>query len=304
MLPNFLCIGAQKSGTTTLLDQLGRHPDIFMSSARETQFFLLDHLYSQGLTAYEIGFFQDWSGQKAVGEKTPEYLCDPLVPQRIHDTLGTGMRFVVSFRSPAQRAYSHYRHNFQQFWEGLGFQAALDAEAARAAQDRFRKLRYGYLDRGHYARQLERYLALFPRESFLFLVYERDIVKGQREALQRCFGFLDVDTSFMPPDAVATGRAAAMAPRRIGQDSVIEVDGLRLEAKAGDLLLTRPKMKPRLIRSPSAGLLAFARGVQEHLPQSVSLDREQELAINRRYFAEDIRRLETLIGTDLGSWLD
>lgn len=303
MLPNFLCIGAQKSGTTTLLDQLGRHPDIFMSPARETRFFLEDSLYSQGVTAYEISFFQDWAGQKAVAEKTPEYLCDPLVPQRIQDTLGRGVRFIVSFRSPAQRAYSHYRHNFQQFWENLGFEAALDAEAERCAGDRYRTLRYGYLDRGYYARQLERYLQLFPRESFLCLVYERDIVAGQQEALQRGFRFLGVDAGFVPPDSVSAGRAQAMVPRLIERDEVIEVDGLHLEARAGDLLLTRPKMKPRLIRSPSPALLAFSRGVQDNLPRSASLERDQELAINRRHFSEDIRRLEKLIGTDLGGWL-
>src|SRR5574337_1635352 len=128
MLPNFLCIGAQKSGTTTLLNQLDRHPDIFMSPARETKFFLLDHLYSQGVTAYEKDFFSDWNGQKAVGEKTPEYLCDPLIPQRIDATLGKSIKFIVTFRSPAQRAYSHYRHNFQQLWENLSFPEAIAQE--------------------------------------------------------------------------------------------------------------------------------------------------------------------------------
>ena len=171
MLPNFLCIGAQKSGTTTLLNQLGKHPDIYMSPARETQFFLLDHLYSQGPVFYETHFFPGWDGQKAVGEKTPEYLYDPAIPQRIADTLGSGMRFVASFRSPAQRAFSHYRHNFQQFWEDLGFEEALAREQERSAAGRYQRMRYGYLDRGLYSHQVQRYLALFPRDAFLFLVY-------------------------------------------------------------------------------------------------------------------------------------
>lgn len=304
MLPNFLCIGAQKSGTTTLLQQLARHPDVFMAPARETQFFLLDHLYSQGPAAYEIGYFQEWDGQKAVGEKTPEYLCDPAVPLRIRDTLGKGVKFIVALRSPAQRAFSHYRHNFQQFWENLDFRTALAEEPVRCAAGRYQKLRYGYLDRGYYGRQIGRYLALFPRDVFLFLVYEQDIVQRQAEALRRVFGFLDVDAGFTPTGTVSAGRALPITPRIFERRESLEIEGERLEASPGDLLLTRSLMKPRLIKSPSPALLEFARGVSANLPQSQSLAREEELALNRAHFRDDIRELAGIIGRDLGSWLD
>ena len=304
MLPNFLCIGAQKSGTTTLLNQLGKHPDIYMSPARETQFFLLDHLYSQGPVYYETHFFHGWDGQKAVGEKTPEYLYDPVIPQRIADTLGSSMRFAATFRSPAQRAYSHYRHNFQQFWEDLGFEEALAREQERSAAGRYQRMRYGYLDRGLYAQQLQRYLALFPRDAFLFLVYERDIVKDQQRSLQRLFSFLGVDADFVPPDGpVSAGRAQPMVPRFIERPERITQEGVSLEAQPGDLLLTRPMMKPRLVKAVSSRTQEFAQSVIRNLPRRTSLDRDEELAINRRHFAEDIRQLERLIGVDLGAWL-
>lgn len=303
MLPNFLCIGAQKSGTTTLLNQLGRHPDIYMSPARETQFFVLDNLYSQGVHRYEGAFFHGWTGQKAVGEKTPEYLYDPLVPARIAETLGTGVRFIASFRSPAQRAYSHYRHNFQQFWEDMSFEAALDAEEHRCSAGRFQRLRYSYLDRGRYAAQLERYLERFPRENLMLLVHERDIEHGQMETLERIFGFLGVDASWSPPSPVSAGRPSAMVPRFIEVEETVEVEGVQAQAKPGDLLLTR-NQKSTLVRSPSAALAGFARRVIDNLPAEQSLPRAQELELNRRYFSADIRRLEGLLGTGLGSWLD
>lgn len=303
MLPNFLCIGAQKSGTTTLLNQLDRHPDIFMSPARETKFFLLDHLYSQGVTAYEKDFFSDWNGQKAVGEKTPEYLCDPLIPQRIDATLGKSIKFIVTFRSPAQRAYSHYRHNFQQLWENLSFPEAIAQEQNRSSAGRYQRLRYGYLDRGHYGRQLARYLELFPKDGFMFLVYEKDIVMRQADTLRRVFEFLGVAPSYIPPDIVSAGRALPMFPRLLEQDERIESEGMKLEGKAGDILLTRQGMKPRLIRSPSRTLVAYAKAVSANIPQEQALSREEELALNRRYFTNDIRVLEDIIGTDLGSWL-
>lgn len=303
MLPNFLCIGAQKSGTTTLLNQLARHPDIYMSPARETQFFLMDNLYSQGAPRYETAFFHGWDGQKAVGEKTPEYLYDPLVPGRIAGTLGTGVKVIATFRSPAQRAYSHYRHNFQQFWEDMPFEAALAAEEERCTAGRFPRLRYSYLDRGRYAVQLERYLPLFPRESLMLLVYERDIVEKQMETLKGIFSFLGVDDSWSPPGAVSAGRPSAMVPRFIEKEETVEVEGAPVRAKPGDLLLTR-NQKSTLVRTPSAALSDFARRVIRNLPREQSLPRAQELELNRRHFSADIRRLEGLLGTDLGFWLD
>lgn len=304
MLPNFLCIGAQKSGTTTLLNQLVRHPDVYMSPSRETQFFLLDHLYSQGKVAYEIGFFQGWHGQRAVGEKTPEYLYDPAVAQRIHDTLGDGVKLIVTLRSPAQRAYSHYRHNFQQFWENLDFEAAMDAESARCTADRYSRLRYSYLDRGYYGRQIARYLGIFPKERFLFLVYERDIVGQQAACLKRLFGFLGVESGFTPPDMVSAGRAHPMIPRIVEKRESVEIDGITHVAEPGDLLLTREMMKPRLLKRPSKELLAFAKGVAANLPRKQALDREQELSLNRLHFKDDIGRLEDMIQCDLGAWLE
>ncbi|HEX4299946.1 MAG TPA: sulfotransferase [Gammaproteobacteria bacterium] len=304
MLPNFLCIGAQKSGTTTLLNQLGRHPDIYMSPARETQFFLMDNLYSQGKVRYETAFFQTWDGQKAVGEKTPEYIYDPAVPGRIVETLGAQVRLIATFRSPAQRAYSHYRHNFQQFWEDLGFEAALAAEQGRCAAGRFQKLRYSYLDRGRYATQVARYLDAFPRQNLMFLVYEQEIVQQQMETLKSIFGFLDVDTSWSPSGAVSAGRPSFTVPRFIQTDESIEIDGLKHLAKPGDLLLSRQSMKPTLIRNPSDDLTAFARRVIVALPEAPALTRAEELALNRSHFADDIHRLEDLIDADLGLWLD
>ena len=95
-----------------------------------------------------------------------------------------------------------------------------------------------------------------------------------------------------------------MTPRFIDKDEVIETEGVRHVAKPGDLLLTRPMMKPRLIRSPSPALVAFARGASRNLPQVQALGREEELAINREHFRDDIASLQKLIGRDLGFWLE
>lgn len=70
--PNFLVIGAQKSGSTSLYEYLKQHPDIFMSDPKEPEFFADDKLFSKGLKLYER-FFSGYQGQKRIGEASTVY---------------------------------------------------------------------------------------------------------------------------------------------------------------------------------------------------------------------------------------
>ena len=55
-LPCFLCVGAQKAGTTTLQKLLGNHPNIYLPAQKELQFFSIN--YDKGL---------DWYGNHFLG---------------------------------------------------------------------------------------------------------------------------------------------------------------------------------------------------------------------------------------------
>ncbi len=193
MLPNFLCIGAQKAGTTTLWLLLNQHPDVFLATPRETRFFCDDTLYDGGVISYERIFFHGWDGQKAVGEKTPAYLFFEKTAGRIRETLGTDVKLIVTLRSPAQRAHSHFRHNYQQLWESLSFEEALRKEPERTAKGELARATYGYLERGRYVDQLRRYTDLFPKENVLVLIFEEDIVGNQEQLASKLFTFLELD---------------------------------------------------------------------------------------------------------------
>lgn len=82
MLPNFIIPGAQKSGTTALRIYPAQHPDIYMVS-KEIHFFDNEENYREGIGWYEK-FFNDWNGEEAVGEKTPDYLYNEYAPNRIY----------------------------------------------------------------------------------------------------------------------------------------------------------------------------------------------------------------------------
>jgi hypothetical protein len=49
LLPNFICPGAQKAGTTTLHNILKQHPDIFLPNLKEAHFFDIEDRYKKGI---------------------------------------------------------------------------------------------------------------------------------------------------------------------------------------------------------------------------------------------------------------
>ena len=59
MLPNFMCIGASKSGTTSLYDILKQHSQIFIPYSKEPHFFDMPKVYSNGLEWYKNTYYSN-----------------------------------------------------------------------------------------------------------------------------------------------------------------------------------------------------------------------------------------------------
>jgi hypothetical protein len=178
VLPQFLVIGAQKSGTTSLYRYLGRHPEVVRARRKELHYF--DREYARGVRWYEAQLAAPWRvlarrlvGRRTLcGEATPAYLTDPAVPARVRALL-PDVRLVALLRDPSRRAISHYHHRVRNEGVSGGIVAALEAELARAEREGDENLPpFGYLARGYYARQLERWLSHYPREQFLVLPAE------------------------------------------------------------------------------------------------------------------------------------
>ncbi|MEL7147808.1 MAG: sulfotransferase domain-containing protein, partial [Bacteroidota bacterium] len=104
-LPDFLCIGAQKSGSSTLYWWLKQHPQLAMSFDKESKF--LDRYYSKGEKWYRHQFPLA-SSRKLAGDNTPYYLFHPLVPERAH-ALCPNAKVIMILRNPIDRAYSQYQ---------------------------------------------------------------------------------------------------------------------------------------------------------------------------------------------------
>jgi hypothetical protein len=176
--PDFIVIGAMRSGTTSLYSYITEHPKVMPASKKEIRYF--DRNYEQGRQWYRA-FFPPAKAFPGVitGEASPSYLLHPLAPRRIRAEY-PGVKLIVALRDPVDRAYSHYQLSKRMGKEDLPFEQALDREAERldgtlerfTSDEHHKSAAYwnqSYVTRGMYADQLRRWLDVFPREQFLVI---------------------------------------------------------------------------------------------------------------------------------------
>lgn len=164
--PDFLGVGTQKGGTSSLYHLLKAHPGIYLPAEKEIHYFTTH--YARGPRWYAHHFQAAQRGQRR-GEITPFYLFHHDVPRRIH-AFDRRIRLIVLLRDPVERALSHYFHARRHGFEALGLEDALAAEQQRLASgDPFHLQKHSYLSRSDYPPQLSRYEELFPAKQLLIL---------------------------------------------------------------------------------------------------------------------------------------
>lgn len=198
--PDYLIIGAQKCGTTTLFNMLSLHPQVRNPRNKEMHFF--DGRDIQTLGHYRAKF-PLWS-RKITGEATPVYVYYPGVADRVFEQFPQ-CRIIVLLRNPIDRAYSHYRMRFRRGKEVLSFEEAISAEGQRLTEAREQGkhsvvahnaglLAHSYLDRGLYAQQLEHWFERYGRHQIHVVCYERFAQQPKAE-FDRVCDFLGLERS-------------------------------------------------------------------------------------------------------------
>lgn len=131
-LPDFVIIGAQRSGTGRLYGLLTRHPDVERAAVKEVHFFDRPENFSRGIEWYRRSFPspQRKDGRESItGEATPSYLIDPLVPERMADAVPEA-RLIALLRNPVDRAYSHFHMAERKGGARRTFEEAVEEERA------------------------------------------------------------------------------------------------------------------------------------------------------------------------------
>jgi len=231
-VPDFVIVGAQRCGTTSLFKALRQHPAVLGPVLKSKGVHYFDVAYRQPIDWYLAHFPTEWSrglaarragSQPVAGEASPYYLFHPAAPARMADTLPNA-RLIVMLRDPIRRAYSHYHHmRFEGHEYAPTFEDAIDLEATRLAGEEERLLadpayvspshqHHSYLARGDYATQLRKLLALFPRQQVLVIDSQRffaDSVAGVGDVLR----FLGLSTNCVPAlAALNAGTYPPLAP--------------------------------------------------------------------------------------------
>lgn len=210
-LPNFIILGAQKSGTTSLHHALDNHSEVYVSNPKEISFFNKDENYALGIEWY-ASFFNKWKNEKVAGESTPSYLWDEKVPMRIKQTLPQA-KFIILLRNPVDRAYSAYWYALIGGDETLSFEQALEAEPIRSEKGAAIRGFSSYVDRGLYAAHIKRFFNHFPLDQFLILIAE-EYKKNPQKTLLDVTRFLDItcDESFLKA-AIIVKKNLSRVPR-------------------------------------------------------------------------------------------
>jgi len=206
-LPDFLIIGAMKSGTTSLHSWLTSTSDIRRGVEKEVHYF--DHHYARGEAWYRSSFPIARPGMVS-GESSPYYLLHPRVPERVASTM-PDVRLVAVLRHPIDRAYSHFQHSRSLGQESEpDFLRALERESWRtdAAWDRLcagsaresAVERFSYVRRGRYLQQLLRWEEHVPAESLLVLTTD-DLQRDPQAAVDSVRRHLRLPAA--PPSAGA-----------------------------------------------------------------------------------------------------
>jgi hypothetical protein len=207
--PEFLIIGAQRCGTTSLYKYLAQHPQFRSATLRTKGVHFFDTRFDRGLPWYRAHFptsmYRAWfrartGADLVTGEASPYYLFHPHVPYRIAKHLPE-VKLIVMLRDPIERTYSQWQHELKRGFEHMDtFEEALDAEPGRLAGEVERMeadpdykshnhQHHSYMARSRYADQLDVYRSLFPAGQILAIKAE-DLFSDPAEEYARVLEFL------------------------------------------------------------------------------------------------------------------
>jgi hypothetical protein len=320
-LPNFFVIGAPRSGTTSLYEYLDAHPDVFMSTVKEPDFFIRPSLalahplggaeradldadaarfeeLAKDLQSYR-SLFAGASGQERVGEASAIYLGNPIAPWHLRGYVPDA-KLIAVLRNPTERAFSHLVHAKRIYAEhgqvgaigaeGMSvddaFGAAVDTALRDGPFDETKSDPEVWVQSGFYHLHLTRFLSYFPAEQLKVFLFE-DLTQRPRELMREIFGFLGIDDTFELPTTEAFN--ASVVPRSQTLFSFFTTkNSLMRKARAVAPTKVRAialRTRNRLLGSGKPPLDADLRGKLDAI------------------YRQDILRLQDHLGRDLSGWL-
>ena len=296
-LPNFLIVGAAKSGTSSLHNYLNQHPQVFMPSynkegmkVKEPRFLiknLVENRLHNGIWTFEEyqSLFDDVKDEKAIGESTVLYLYYyELAIKNIKKYLGEEIKIIIMLRNPADRAYSAFHHVSRGFKENNSFEKSLEIEKGRMEREENLTPMVMYKEMGMYYEMVKAYMESFKNIHIIFYEDFRDNIESE---MNKIYDFLGISNN-------------------------IEIDFIT-KHNVGGKIWKEEKMKHVFMKdNPIKSILKFVlpkklrKGIRNNLVnvltnKVVPIKAETRKYLND-YFKQDVEKLSELLNKDLKHW--
>jgi len=322
-LPNAIVIGAPRSGTTSVYEYLGAHPDVYMSPVKEPDFFSYPSLDAvhlreasatpsieedtrratalQGDLKRYMALFQDVGDATIRGEASAIYLGHPTAAQHIRRYVPDA-KLIAILRDPSERMFSHFVHAKRIYAESAlsprrarddvrSVEKAFIEVVDRAHRDGFsREARTDpevWLRSGFYFQHLSRFRSLFPSEQLRVFLFE-DLLSDTNALMADIYRFLEVDDSFTLPTTEAFNASVVPRNQRLFRLFTTQIPLMRYARSVSPTFVRAAAMRTRN--------RLLARG-KPPLDQEV---RRKLVGVYR----DDVLQLQDLLGRDLSGWLD
>ena len=191
-VPNFIIIGCQRCGTTSLYTYLAQHPQILTPIKKEMDFFSWH--FDRGIDWYLAHFPPMPPGEQFLtGEASPSYFDSREAPERLY-SLFPEAKLIVLLRNPVDRAISQFYRLTNLNWEARSLDRVISDEIERLNQNPeyiIGEEPGNYLARGRYIEFIKNWRTFFPPEQLLILKSE-DFYAGAAAIVQQVLEFLDL----------------------------------------------------------------------------------------------------------------
>ena len=294
--PNFLLVGAAKSGTTSLFNYLTQHSDIYIPEVKECRFFSqlpknfnglgAEFFPNSGITDERVYFKLFCEHEdKVCGDMSNDYLYyyEKSI-KNIKKYLGNEIKIVIVLRNPIDRAYSNYMHHIRDGWENISFEQALDDENRRIEENW--GWSYHYVKTGMYYYQVKAYLDNFRQTNIYFF----EELKFKDSLLKDLYAFLEVRFT-----------------KELKDNKEYNVSGYPRNKLIHNLLnkdnAIKKIIKP-VVNSilPKGSIQKVVSNIQNKNLKKVSMKNDTRERL-KNVFEDDIKKLSNLIEMDLSHWL-
>jgi len=291
--PQFVLVGAPKTGTSSLYEYLKQHPRLFMPRNKEPAFFCGYRRNFRGPASRDfnrnlvtdpkvyLGLFDEAANGALTGEASTDYLSCPQAPLRLKEW-NPNVKIMACLRNPIDRAYSEHMHLVRDLLEQEDFATALRLEGERRANGWIPL--FWHVERGLYYEATRRYIDTFGGANVKFIFHE-DLLRSPESVVRDLFEFLGVPP--VPPEVTKMHNVSGYPIIKPLQSFLLKENRLKTSIKG--LIAEKRRL------SIKEALLA-ANMRTKKIPRA-------DFEYLKARFEGDVVRLQELLQVDLSHWL-